>query len=273
MPSSTSSTSSNTPLSPSELSTILFDHSMVELITNVFSDEPRTVDQLRYYSYISQNIVRLEAELDRHHQERDELFDHILYDEATENTMRPVVRTYRRRTRRSGFCPYTRQPLANEILRTPTPFPPATSSSRSSQNSLPSTNPSQSSSSGGSSNSAPSPNMQPGSSAYPIDVDANPQSDIHLDPITIKKPYVRSDEDAPRFKPTCARCGQFGHEKPNCDTKMRSFDWENCVVCAWRNDRPTVLHKGLRQRMCDHYDVSPVDIEKLRGNIPYDEEE
>jgi hypothetical protein len=267
MPSSTASTSSNTPLSPSELSTILFDHSMVELITNVFSDEPRTVDQLRYYSYISQNITRLEAELDRHRQEREELFDHILRDEATEDTMRPIVRTYRRRTRRSGFCPYTHQPLANEIIRTPTPFPPATSSSRSSRN------PSQSSSSDDSSSSSPSPYMQPGSSEYPINVDANPQPDIHLDPITMKKPYVRSDEDAPRFKPTCARCGQFGHEKPDCDTKMRSFDWENCEICAWRNSGPTALTKGLRQRMCDHYDVTPVDIKKLRGNIPYDEEE
>jgi hypothetical protein len=61
-------------------------------------------------------------------------------------------------------------------------------------------------------------------------------------------------------QPTCKRCGQTGHLRPDCDTRIRSFT--HCDICNWM---------GQKQMLCDHYDISPVGFRKLRGNIPFDD--
>ena len=66
----------------------------------------------------------------------------------------------------------------------------------------------------------------------------------------------------PRFRPTCGRCGIIGHDERDCDTPIRSFT--HCYTCQWL---------GRRQRLCEHHDMSPVDFRRLRGDIPYDNDE
>ena len=92
-----------------------------------------------------------------------------------------------------------------------------------------------------------SSSTQPSGSQHdPIDVDAINEN-------------AYDNKTQPEFKPTCKRCGKFGHEKANCDMLMRSF--VHCNICEWM---------GRQQRYCDHYDLSPVAAQRLRGNIPYD---
>ena len=152
--------------------------------------------------------------------------------------MQLIVQTYRRQARQSGLHPYTRQPLNLNQPCSPQTF----------QSSLPSSIPSQPSSSSLSSKSTPPPkDTQPGSAKYPINVDDDHDHDKTK---TVKKP---------KFKPACKRCSKQGHDKPNCNTPIRSFS--HCRVCEWMK-KP--------QELCNHHDVSPAQCKRLRGNkIPY----
>ena len=243
MPSSSSSSSSSPtyPISAFELGTLVLDERMVELTNRIFEDDDLTIAYLRHYIFITRGIHRAEYELDQLQHEQRTIHEYVMASPHFRRAIQPIVRTYRRRTRQSGLHPYTRQPLnINQPCSPPT-----------SQSSPPSSIPSQPSTSSLSSKSTQPPNdIQPGSANYPIDVDDN---DDHDKTKTVKKP---------KFEPVCERCGKQGHDKPDCDTPIRSFT--HCRVCEWMK-KP--------QETCDHHDVSPAQCKRLRGNkIPYLEE-
>lgn len=244
-------------------------------LNEAFCDKDVDAAELRHFSYISMNIARLEYELDRHKEERRELFEHMKTSQNFRNRIQPVIHSHRRRTRQSGFDPRTNQPIVKKLRRPSTPYRP-----------LP---PPPKTSSKGSSQSTRSFLSTGSSSDNPIDVDnlqtvKKPRFDPEISEIKNGRPdptnnkghitktsklscerchqpdHNREECTTKMFKPTCERCRQWGHEKPNCDTKIRSFS--HCDICEW-------LKKP--QRLCEHYDLSPVDVKTLRGDkIPYD---
>lgn len=234
--------------SPIEFTHVISDDRIVTLLNRVFDNDLVGSAYLRHFAYITTNIHRIRYELDQHEQERDEIFNHMMRDGPFRDTVRPVVNTYRRRTRRSGLHPYTRLPLNNGPLsRGPSPFPSNSSTTAPSQPSL----------SGVSTTSYYSvQESQPGTSANPIDVDAAVDDDDEAK--TVKKPYTRATRQFLRPEPPCKRCGQVGHKKPDCDTPMRSST--HCYPCEW---------KRQSQDQCNHYDISPAELKKLRHKVPY----
>lgn len=110
------------PPSAFELRHIILDDEAVEKFNNVFSDDATSMIQLRHISFVSQNIERLQHELDRHHKEEQEFYNHIMKHEAFRNPLQLVTHDYRRRTRAKGFHPYHHRPLSP---------PPSSTSSRS----------------------------------------------------------------------------------------------------------------------------------------------
>lgn len=243
MPSSSSarSTSSTAPLSPSELAALMLDPTMENSINRTFAAVPSLNASLRHFHYVCENIERIEKALARHYDERDELFDHMLESQPFQDSVQPLVHDYRHRSRNvrfnQGRQPTVKKPrFRSQPYRKPTPFPSTTSSSSGSSSIL--------------------SYETAGSSTNPINVDA-----IDEETLIIIRP--RDESLRPQFHPQCERCGRYGHEKPDCDTKMRSFNF--CDICEWL---------GRRQRLCDHYDVTPMDIRRLRGDkIPYDHDE
>ena len=214
---------------------------MVELTNQIFKDDEFTIAYLRHYIFITRSIHRAEYELDQLRHEQQTIHKYVMASPQFHQAMQLIVRTYRRRACQSSLHPYTRQPLNLNQLCSP----------QTSQSSLPSSIPSQPSTSSLSSRSTQPPkDAQPGSANYPIDVDDN---DDHDKKKTVKKP---------KFEPVCERCGEQGHNKPNCDTPICSFS--HCRVCEWMK-KP--------QESCDHHDVSLAQCKCLRGNkIPYLEE-
>lgn len=241
------------PLSPSELSDMTLDNRMVTPLNDVFDNDNPDAAHLRHYSYISLNIERLKNELDRHDEERRELFDHMRNSEDFQSRIQPVLNDYRRLTRRSGFSPQANQPNAKKLRRPSTPYRPFPPSSKTSSK--------------GSSRSARSFLSAGSSSDNPIDVDnlktvKKPRFDPQIFEIREGQRHPTSNKGhlTKTFETSCKRCGQSGHVKADCDTKIRSFN--HCDTCEWL-DRP--------QRLCEHYDVSPVDLKTLLGDkIPYD---
>ena len=156
--------------------------------------------------------------------------------------MSPVIRNYRQRTRLEGYHPYSRR------TSTPTPHPESPSSPLQSQNS---------------SNDSLLSYYTAGSSQNPIDVDATNE-----DPQPEPGPRCERCNECGHhkdncltkmFKPRCARCGQYGHRKRQCDTPIRVAGY--CNVCAWY---------GRSQGSCKHVRMSPAQVDRIRGNIPYD---
>ena len=153
----------------------------------------------------------LEYTLDHYLQERQTLFRHIMKFGKVERTMKPVVDSYRRRTRAKGF--HSQRPL--------TPFRRPPRSSVIPKLSPPSVNhgfePS-------SSQHSPSSSVKMGQSddnlilAY-LQLQGTPHNPITLD---------GSDNRLPQ----CDRCKQYGHAKQDCDTPLRSFLF--CEVCKWK---------------------------------------
>lgn len=208
---------------PLELDDVVLDDNMVGLLNHIFEHTTDLVGaaHLRHYQYIARTIQQLEQTMERHIQERRSIFDYMMANDDLRRTLRPVVRTYRRRTRRNQHSyrrPTNPSPLSSNSDETGTYY---------SQNSGP-------------------PSSSSGSEQDPINVDNIP--DV---PPLPRLPQVAT--------PTCTRCRQTGHIRMNCDTLMRSFT--HCEICDWRTGQ---------QDNCHHYDMSPVDFQRLRGTIPYD---
>ena len=162
-----------------------------------------------------------------------------------ERTMKPVVDSYRWRTRAKGFHPYSQRPLTpfRRPSRPPRPpIVPRLSPPPTNHDSKPS-----------SSQQSPSSSVKMGQSdddlilAY-LQLQGTPHNPITLD---------GSDNGLPQ----CDHCKQYGHTKQDCDTPLRSFLF--CEVCKW---------KRTPQDNCPHFDMSPVCFKALKGNIPYDED-
>jgi hypothetical protein len=211
---SPSTSDSPSPLSAPELTNLIFDSPMANILHETFEDDVTGAAHLRHYGYISKNIMRLQLELDRHHEEQKELFNHIMENDYFRTAIQPIVHIYRLRFRTSpGFQPYA--PFSSGVFQ---------------RNAIPHTSPPTSSSS----------------------------SSLNNKPLAAMSDSEETS-DVPK-QPTCEQCGQFDHDKPNCDTKIQSFT--HCNICDWMNQP---------QRPCYHYDLSPVGFQKLRGDIPYDD--
>ena len=121
--SSNPSSTSDTSLSPHKFTNLILDDTTIPLLEHAFRNDPITHAHLRHYSFISSEIKQLECTLDHYLQERQTLFHHIMKYSKVERTMKPVVDSYRRRTKAKGFHPYSQRPL--------TPFPRPTRPPRS----------------------------------------------------------------------------------------------------------------------------------------------
>ena len=243
--SSNNSSSSDTSLSAHELTNLILNDATIPLLEHAFRNNPITHAHLRHYHFVSTEIKQLEYTLDRYLQERQTLFKHIMKFGKVERTIKPVVDSFRRRTRAKGFHPYSQRPL--------TPFARPTRPPRSSiiPKLSPPTNHNSSESSSQQSSSSASVKMQRSDDDLILDylqLQGTPHNPIHLD---------GSDNGLPQ----CDRCKQYRHAKQDCDTPLRSFLF--CEVCKW---------KRTPQDNCPHFDMSPVAFKALRGNIPYDED-
>jgi hypothetical protein len=210
---------------PLELEQLVLDATMADLLNHIFVDTNDLVGaaHLRHFQYIALTIHQLEQAMERHIQERRDIFDHLMANDDLRHTLRPVVRTFRQRCRRSHPS-YHRRPNLSQS----------------------------SSSSSDTSGTYYSPRTSP-----PASPSGSPQNPINVDDIPdVIIPLPRLPQIA---TPTCTRCRQTGHIRMNCDTRMRSFT--HCEICDWRTGE---------QNNCNHYDISPVDFQRLRGNIPYD---
>jgi hypothetical protein len=179
------------PPSAFELRHIILDDEAVEKFNHVFSEDATSMSQLRHISFISQNIKQLEYDLDRHHKEEQEFYDHIMKDEAFRKPLQLVAHDYRRRTRAKGFHPYHHRPL--------TP-PPLSVSSRS--------------------RPSPSTDSPPSSSPYTTDQSTSYESGMSIvrayleeerqrdQPGSSENPIVVdvSEEEPPTYRPRCKFC-------------------------------------------------------------------
>jgi hypothetical protein len=224
---------------PNELSDLILDDPMVELLNQTFSDDFTAAAHLRHYSFISLSLKRLQTEINRHYEEQQELFEHMMNNEDFRDKLQPIVRARRRRI--NANHPHHRRSVSPHVL---TPLPPPSYSPSTSQPStidgLPNVNP-----------------HQLGSSQNPIEIESDSEDDQYE---IFARTYRR--EFSPRFRPTCERCGLIGHNTADCDTPLRTF--AHCSLCEWL---------GKKQRLCEHVDMSPAAFKRLRGNTPYDAED
>ena len=204
---------------PQELSDLILDNDMIDPINDALDPVSTALAHLNHYSLVSYNLRRIEEDLHRHYDERRRIFDHLRHDESFSTKMKPVFEKHRAKQRRSRK-PYTCFNVKT-TRRSPSPPPVASTSSKN--------------------------NTSSSSSDYATVLDII-NSYIPLG--SVDNPI---DVDIPIIK-VCRRCGQEGHKKIDCDTKIRSFD--HCDTCDWL---------GRAQNLCDHYDVTPVDMIRLFG--------
>ena len=142
-----------------ELSNLILEDPMVELINQTFSDDTTAAAHFRHYSFVSQSLKRLQTDINRHYEEREELFEHMMNNDDLRNKLQPIVRAHRQRIRANH--PYHRRSVSQRI---PTPIPPPSCSPSTSQPSsidgLPNVNP-----------------YQLGSSQNPIEVESDSEED------------------------------------------------------------------------------------------------
>ena len=266
------------PPSAFELRHVLLDHQSVETVNEVFGDDATSLSQLRHVSYIAQNIIRLQWELERHESEEQDLYKHIMKNEEFRNTLQPVVHDFRRRTRTKGFHPYTNQRLSH----TPPPLSSSSGSSKDQPPSPKSQKSDHSSSSASNSSTSYSSGMSlinayleqerlrqlPGSSPkFPITIEI---PDEEEEPVNASLPpsqpspetaynqrmRLRRPSMVPTYRPTCERCGLVGHEKPDCQTPNRHF--LRCEFCTWLKQP---------QRLCKHHYMSDYAQQRLRRRM------
>jgi len=90
MPSSSTSNSPS-PLSASELSELLRDDPMVNLVNQVYNDNAVSATFMRHYSFITMNIRRMRELLDEQLRERQEVFEHMMKDAELQEKLQPIV--------------------------------------------------------------------------------------------------------------------------------------------------------------------------------------
>jgi hypothetical protein len=252
------------PPSAFELRHVLLDHQSVDTINETI-DDTTSIAQLRHVSYIAQNIIRLQWELERHQTEERDLYDHIMKHDEFRYALQPVVHDYRRRTRAKGFHPYHNRPLS--------PTPPPSSSSSGSLKDQPPSPKSQKSARSPPSSTASSTSYSSGMSLIDAYLEQERQQQLPgsstRNPIVIEvsdkeeKPttpprqpssaaYHIRPSMAPTYQPVCEKCQGFGHEKPDCKTPRQLL---HCEFCAWLKQS---------QRLCTHSHMSNKKRRRLR---------
>ena len=92
--------------SPAELGLLLSSPSLSQQIGATFNQNPTVTAILRYYCFVTQNIDRLQLDLERHDIERTGHFGHLMGSDAFQHDIRPLIEEYRQRIRRNE--PYDR---------------------------------------------------------------------------------------------------------------------------------------------------------------------
>ena len=90
-----------------ELSNIVLDPEMIGPIRDAFTDDPAGSILIRYYQHLSLSIARTIDTLDRHYEDRNNVFQFAITNQGFRQRIQPVLRTYRRMRRRSS-SPYQR---------------------------------------------------------------------------------------------------------------------------------------------------------------------
>lgn len=194
------STSSNSPTSTfqpdlyaTEFSLMLHDQEIVDRCAQAFSPDVTGTLVLHALHHVSQTITRLENELSRQQEERDELFSYAIENRHFRHTILPIVR-YHRRQRTHPYSRATTPPSlqsdnSNDESQSP---PPSTIEIQSQRNSdtnsvlsyyFPSNSPfpepidnNQLRLTDDLTTLPHPPNAEPGSEGNPIDVDAIDQN-------------------------------------------------------------------------------------------------
>ena len=235
-----SSSHSRSPFafSSHELGHIVMDDVLVNQINKILNNTNNvtTATHLRHFGFIVTTITCLEYTLDQCQEEKLEIFTHMMENEQFQNALCPVFQDHQQWTQQSGFHPYTRRPL------TPKPRSPPSSKSSSDSSSL---------------LKYDTADNTPGSPQNPIDVN---QFDQQAYDNKNFQEMLDKTRMPPQFKLTCKQCNQIGHEKPDCDTPIRSFI--HCNMCEFFNQKQSMY--------CEHYNLSPIAFRRLQGNIPYD---
>jgi hypothetical protein len=228
---STSSTAAISTLTPQELSRMLLAPHMTLPISKSFENYPTSTATLRHYAFLSQSIVTLEEELERHQLEREQIFDHMMQSKLFRRKIQPIVMKYRPTApRRTQFHSYGRTSPSPSLDSYSSSIDNETTSPQSIKI-LPEEALAQ--------NSTPPVTSSPESIHNPIDEEPGSREN----PIV-----VQDDEDL------CTRCKQQGHQLGDCNTPMRTF--HHCEICAW-----------TKQDTCTHIDASPVWLQELRASI------
>jgi hypothetical protein len=110
--------SSALPSDPNELSNLILEDPMVELINQAFSDDFTAAAHLCHYSFISLSLKWLQTEINWHYEEQQELFNHMMNKEDFRDKLQPIICAHRRQIRANH--PYHQQSVS---LCVPTPLP------------------------------------------------------------------------------------------------------------------------------------------------------
>jgi hypothetical protein len=238
--SSVSSTAAISTLTQQELSRLLLAPHMNSPIARTFEHHPTSTAILRYYSFLSQSIVTLEDELERHQLEREQIFNSLMNSKTFRRRILPLVTNFRpTEPRRTRFHPHG--------YTSPSPSPVSESSPTSGLNrsveSPPSIKPEEALA------RTSTPFMMDSTGSYHNPIDSSGSTNIDEEPGSQKNPIIIRDD-----KDECSRCQQQGHQFKDCGTPMRSF--QHCEICAW-----------TKQKTCDHIDVPPAWLRELKANI------
>ena len=235
---------------------------MPTLLSATFNDDRVTTMALRHYHFVVKTIEKLEEEIERQVVEQQSILMQLLRRCRFHEHITPIVADYRRCLGRTS-APIATSPISSSLPSSLTDIkedhtpeggaatpPPTTCPDNieviDDNDSPPST--------------YATAETSLGSSQNPIDVDQFQFGQEMYDNQKFQD-ILNKTKEPPRFKPTCERCGQIRHDKPDCDTPICSFI--HCKVCEYF---------GKRQSMyCGHVDLSPVAFQRMRGNIPYDD--
>ena len=94
-------------ISPHEFSRLITDQELTPTVFTTFITEPTHFATLRYYSYVTRTIDRLEKELEIHRREQLLVFDKLFDSQSFRERIQPIVRTHRRRISGIRYHPYS----------------------------------------------------------------------------------------------------------------------------------------------------------------------
>jgi hypothetical protein len=233
----------NTPslmLSPQELGRLITYPPLTQQLSATFGNNPTTIAVLRYYCFLTQNIDQLQLDLERHNNERTDLFAHMMTSQGFQNLVRPLVDEFRQRPRRNE--PYNRRPtpprtpsvpFSNDPSQYDAPTPPRDVPLPPADETPPLTttvpiNDNESDlSSYDESLTFHTPPTDPGplgSQSNPIDVDqftTPASSSVISDDSSVDGFFHYTDYGV---QIVCGRCGRTGHTRRQCI-------WTNVVTC------------------------------------------